>query len=131
MTDKSSILKAFNNHFFDFLDDIIGIFPENKDILASKNLFDMIKRANPTAIIKAWYKFIYLPYFEVINKGEIEFFFEKDYNEDVGHLANSQNIMSIIDTLRQPVKEMSDTNKEHTMKYLQNLSKLSNIYSTM
>ena len=39
--------------------------------------------------------------------------------------------MSIIDTLRQPVKEMSDTNKGHTMKYLQNLSKLSNIYSTI
>jgi|UniRef100_A0A6C0HCF3 hypothetical protein len=131
MTDKSSILKAFNNHFFDFLDDIIRILPENKDISASKNSFDMIKRANPTAIIKAWYKFIYQPYFEVINRGEIEFFFEKDYNEDVGHLANSQNIMSIIDTLRQPVKEMSDTNKEHTMKYLQNLSKLSNIYSTL
>ena len=131
MTDKSSILKAFNNHFFDFIDDVIGIFPENRDISASKNSFDMIKRANPTAIIKAWYKFIYLPYVDVINKGEIEFFFEKDYNEDIGHLANSQNIMSIIDTLRQPVKEMSDTNKEHTMKYLQNLSKLSNVYSTM
>ena len=131
MTDKSSILKAFNNHFFDFLDDIIGIFPENKDIISSKNSFDMIKRANPTAIIKVWYKFIYLPYFEVINKGEIEFFFEKDYNEDVGHLVNSQNIMSIIDTLRKPIKEMSDTNKEHTIKYLQNLSKLSNIYSTL
>ena len=72
-----------------------------------------------------------MPYFEVIRRGEIEFFYEKDYNDDIGHLANSQNIMSIIDTLRQPVKEMSDTNKDHTMKYLQNLSKLSNIYSTI
>jgi len=31
--------------------------------------------------------------------------------------------------LRQPVKDMSDTNKAHTMKYLQNLSKLSEVYS--
>ena len=131
MTDKSSILKAFNNHFFDFLDDIIGILPENKDITASKNSFDMIKRANPTAIIKVWHKCIYLPYFEVISRGEIEFFFEKDYNDDVGHLANSQNIMIIIDTLRKPIKEMSDANKEHTIKCLQHLSKLSNSYSTM
>lgn len=131
MTDKSSILKAFNNHFFDFLDDIIGILPENKDLPVSRNSFDIIKRANPTAIIKVWYKFIYLPYFEVISRGEIEFFYEKDYNDDVGHLVNSQNIMIIIDTLRKPIKDMSDTNKEHTMKYLQNLSKLSNIYSTI
>jgi hypothetical protein len=129
MSEKSNILKAFNSHFFDFLDDIINIFPENKDLPVSKHSFDMIKRANPTAIIKAWYKFIYVPYFEIINRGEIEFFYEKDYNDDIGHLANSQSIMQIIDTLRQPVKDMSETNKAHTMKYLQNLSKLSEVYS--
>ena len=80
---------------------------------------------------KAAYKFIYVPYTEVINKGEIEFFYEKDYNEDIGHLANSQSIMQIIDTLRQPVKDMTETNKAHTMKYLQNLSKLSLLYSAL
>lgn len=131
MTDKSSLLRGFNSHFFDFIDDIINIFPENKDISVSKTTFETIKKANPTAIIKSWYSFVYTPYANVIESGDITFFFEKDYNEDIAHLANSQTIMKMIDTLRTPVKEMSDTNKAHTMKYIQNLSKLSVMYSTM
>jgi len=39
--------------------------------------------------------------------------------------------LRVIDTLREPVRLMSPTNKEHTAKYLQILSKLSNVYSTL
>ena len=42
--DKSTVLKAFNNHFFEFIDDIIGIFPENNDIKTTKTFFEMTKR---------------------------------------------------------------------------------------
>jgi hypothetical protein len=127
--DKSTILRAFNNHFFDFLDDIITIVPDNADIPASKNSFATIKRANPTAIIKAWYSYIHLQYCQVISEGKIEFFFEKDYWEDIGHLPNSHTIMEIIGTIRTPIKEMSEINKLHSMKYIQNLSELSKAYN--
>ena len=129
MSDKTTILRAFNTHFFEFVDDIICIFPDNKELPSSKLSFDMIKRANPTAIIKAWFKFVYIPYNTVIEQGDISFFFEKDYAGDLAHLNNSENIMSIIDSLRGPVKQMSDVNKTHSMKYIQNLSKLSFMYS--
>lgn len=129
MTEKTTILRAFNTHFFEFVDDIISIFPENRDLLNSRMSFEMIKTANPTAIVKAWYKFVYLPYNIVIEKDDITFFFEKDYSDDLAHLNNSQNIMNIIDSLRNPVKQMSITNKDHSMKYIKNLSKLSFMYS--
>lgn len=129
MTDKTTLLRAFNSHFFEFLNDIISIFPDNTDLPTSKMSFDMIKRANPTAIIKAWYKFVYIPYNQVIEEGDISFFFEKDYAGDLAHLNNSENIMTMIDSLRGPVKQMSDINKAHSMKYIQNLSKLSSMYS--
>jgi hypothetical protein len=129
MTDKTTILRAFNTHFFEFVDDIISIFPNNTDLHKSRMSFDMIKRANPTAIIKSWYKFVNLPYKTVIEAGDISFFFEKDYSSDLAHLNNSENIMSIIDSLRNPVRQMGDVNKAHSMKYIQNLSKLSVIYS--
>jgi len=130
MSDNSAILKAFNAHFFEFLDDIIVIFPENKELASARKSFDMIKRMNVSAIIKAWFKFVYSPYKAVISAGEIEFFFEKDYSGDLSHLNNSENIMTIIDSLRGPVSEMNEINKAHSMKYIQNLSKLSEIYST-
>jgi hypothetical protein len=131
MSDKSTILKTFNNHFFEFIDDIIRIFPENKDIKQARTSVEMIKFANPTAIIKAWNKFVYTPYSDVIAKGDITFFFDKDYSSDINHLANSNDIMNFIDTMREPVRNMTDTEKGYSMKYIQNLCKLSNIYSDM
>jgi hypothetical protein len=129
MTDKSTLLRAFNNHFFDFIDDIIRIFPENNELPKSKISFSTIKQANPTAIVKAWYKFIYLKYNNIIQEGDISFFYEKDYSTDIGHLKNADKIMNTIDSLREPIKDMSDTNKGHAMKYIQNLTKLSFMYA--
>lgn len=131
MTDKSSILRAFNTHLFDFMDDLIGIFPNNNDLVLAKSSFDTIKKANPTAIIKAWLKFVYHPYKDVIDNGDISFFFDKDYSDDLSTVSNANKILNIIDTLRSPIKEMGDTNKEHTIKYIQNLSKLSMMYNDM
>lgn len=129
MSNKTSILRAFNTHFFEFVDDIIRIFPENVDIQASKKSFDLIKHANPTAIIKAWFKYVYTQYKIVIDNGNIRFFFEKNYKDDLSILANANEIMNIIDTLREPIKLMSITNQATTMQYIQNLSKLSELYS--
>ena len=128
MSDKSTLLRGFNTHFFDFIDDIIRIFPEKRDLLATRRAFQTIKQANPSAIIKAWNHFIYKPYEKVIKEGDITFFFAKDYSRDISHLRNANDILTMIDSFREPVKEMSDSNKEHTMKYIQNLSKLSDMY---
>ena len=129
MSNKSAILKTFNTHFFEFIDDVIRIFPENKDVKHARSSFEMIKTANPTAIVKAWYKFVYSPYTSVIEAGDITFFFDKDYYEDISHLSNVDNIMKIIDTLRSPIRDMGEKNKEHSMKYIQNLTELSRVYS--
>jgi len=131
MADKSSILKAFNTHFFAFIDEITTIFPENDGVRGSKTSFELFRKANPTSLLKAWHIFVYTPYRNVIDAGQLDFFFEKDYSQDLAHMGNSADIMAIIDTLRQPVKEMSDINRAHSMKYIQNLSKLSDMYMTV
>ena len=46
--NKSKLLKVFNTHFFEFIDDIIRILPENVDIKSSRILFELTKKANPT-----------------------------------------------------------------------------------
>lgn len=130
MADKSTLLRTFNNHLFEFIDDVIRIFPDNTDIQTAKVAFQTIKKANPTAIVKVWYSHLYMPYREVIDAGDIQFFFQKDYTEDVSLLANSKEIIKIIDTLREPVSNMSETEQGFTMKYLQNLSKISMMYNS-
>lgn len=131
MSDKSSILKTFNTQFFAFLDDIIRIFPDNIDIATARKSFETIKRANPTIIMKVWKSHIYSTYKSSIDNGDIDFFINKDYAADLNSMANSQEVMSVIDTLRAPIRDMDSVNKSHTIKYIQVLSKLSEIYSNM
>lgn len=128
MTDKSNILKTFNNQFFAFLEDIMRVFPDNLDIATGKKSFDMIRMANASLIIKSWYSYVYSPYKESIDKGDVDYFVKKDYQNDLQSVANNSEVLRIIDSLREPIKNMDDANKEHTVKYLQILSKLSEAY---
>jgi hypothetical protein len=130
MTDKSTVLRAFNTHMVEFLDDIISIIPGNVGLVATKNSFEMYKKANPTLLIKIWYSYVYLPYAEIIEKGDLDFFINKDYSEDLSYLQNSKSILNAIDTLREQIKEMSETNRNHSLEYIRNLCKLSNMYNS-
>jgi len=129
MSDKTTVLRAFNNHLFEFLDDVTQILPDNKEISAARTFFEISKKANPSIIVKLWYSLVYVPYSELIDKGDINFFLEKNYENDVSSIANSKEILTQIDSLREPIRNMSETNKEHSLKYIQNLCKLSNAYS--
>lgn len=130
-SDKSTILKTFNSTFFDFLNDVIAIFPENTDIIAGKKFFELTKKANPTIIIKIWHSAIYQPYHDVIEQGDITFFFDKNYEDDLAYLENSGEVLKFIDSLRAPIQMMTDTNKAHSMQYIQILSRLSDVYNQM
>lgn len=129
MADKSSILKAFNKHFFDFLDDISVILPENNEVKVAKSSFSMIKMSNPTIILKVWAAYVYAPYKDVIDNGDIEFFFNKDYGKDLSSIAKANEIMKMIDNIRMPIKSMNEANRNHSMKYIQILSQLSSLYA--
>jgi len=131
MSNKTTILRTFNTHFVDFIDDIIKVIPENSDILAAKSFFEITKKANPTLIIKIWFSLIYSPYSTIIDSGDLEFFINKNYAEDLSTMQNSKEILKAIDSLRDPIKNMSETNKTHCLKYIQNLCKLSAVYNSM
>jgi hypothetical protein len=74
-------------------------------------------------------KFVYAPYKDVIDAGDISFFYDKDYGADVAHLPDAKDILSVIDKIRMPIKTMDETNKAHCTKYVQNLSKIAMLYN--
>jgi hypothetical protein len=131
MADKTTINRAFNTLFFNFIDDISDIYPGQPDILYAKTSFEQIKRINPTIINKLWFSSVYVPYQTEINNGNIEFFFEKNYGNDLQHLANANEVGRVIDKIRDPIKNMNDVNKNHSVKYIQNLSKLALAYNNI
>ncbi len=123
------LVNIFNEQFSQFIEDILRVFPENIDIVSGKNAYITIRKANPKLMIQIWFALIYVPYKNQIDNGDINFFIAKDYTSDFSHNANSKKIMEVVDSLRGPVKDMSPENQAKVMKYLQNLSKLSTMFS--
>lgn len=125
-----SILKTFNTHFVEFLDDILTIFPENHDIRTARTSIEALRKVNPRKILLIWKEHVSIPYRGPIERGELEFFISKDYNQDIKDAQNTGAILHAIERMRQPVRDMSKENQAKAMKYIQNLTKLSLLYTS-
>ena len=124
----SSILKAFNEHLLDFINDIISVFPNNRNLKVTKTALQTWKRINPKSIIEIWKSSITDKYKMQIEKGDYRFFIEKNYAEDISGCDNPSEILSSIEELRKPISEMSKESQNKAIKYIQNLTKLSQLY---
>ena len=114
----------------EFISDIQRIFPDDHDILTAKNSLLAIRKANPKMIIKIWNNYIVGKYKKQIEDGDISFFINKNYAQDLVYANNPDKIIESIDRLRMPIKSMNSTEQAKTMKYIQNLTKLANIYES-
>ena len=123
-----SVVSAFNSHFMELVEDIVTVFPDDVDILTAKNSFITIKKMNPKLLIKAWDTFVVSKYNNEIETGNISYFLDKDYTEDLEANPNSKQIIEAIDRLRVPIKTMTGENQDKILKYLQNLCKLTLLY---
>lgn len=124
----SQILTAFNNHFTEFIEDVRRVFPNDVDIATAANALSKLRKANPRIIIKGFKQYVSQPYKTEIEAGEIEFFIKKDYTKDVGGDSASL-ILEKIDMLRKPISEMNANEQKKVVKYLQNLTKLADMYN--
>ena len=128
-SDKSILLTAFNTQFYDFLDDVESVFMNDNGIKRAKNALILIKKVNPALVIKLWYKYIVVNYESEIDSNNINFFIEKDYKNDLRYLNSSDEIMKHIDSLREPVRNMGESNQQKSLMYIKNLCILSRLYS--
>ena len=121
----SSLLKAFNNHLLEFVDDIIRIFPQNLEIKTGKTFIEGIRRVNPKKIITYWRDNILNLYEKEITAGDIRFFINKDYKNDIGPEVQT---LQVLEDIRSLVKNTTFENQEKAMKYIQNLTKICKLY---
>ena len=126
-----SIVKAFNNHFNEFIEDVLKVLPNNKVLKTAKFYVGNVLKLNPILVIKAWYLYCVVPYSDKISKGDFSFFINKDYKKDVGKSAqyNSQQVLDAIESIRVEAASLSQENQGKIIKYVQNLSKLSIMYN--
>ena len=123
--NKTIIVKGFNKHFEEFIEDVQSIFPEDDEVVTMKNLMFLLKKTNPRLIMESWNMYIRTPYKEQIENGDISFFINKDYSADV---TMTDSISNFIERLRGYVRNMSEENQQKSMKYIQNLCNLTKLY---
>lgn len=128
--DKATILKAFNNQFEEFLEDVEILFPDNRDIKTSKTGLLMLRKANPKKIVSVWYRYVCLKYEDEIENENLDYFLTKDYSSDLKmDEGATDKVMEAIDKIREPLRQLEPDNRKKTLQYLKNLNQLSKIYN--
>tara|TARA_R110002074_G_scaffold103843_1_gene224100 strand:+ start:1226 stop:1618 length:393 start_codon:yes stop_codon:yes gene_type:complete len=123
-----SILKAFTGHLIEFANEIRNVFPNDSQLRTSGIFLEGLVKINPKSIIIGWKECVNDLYKDQILKGDLEYFIDKDYNEDLEGSDNKGKVLKTIDSFRDKIRNMGDDNKKKSMKYIQNLTKLCNMY---
>ena len=122
-------LSAFNNQFMEFMEDVMRLFPNDPDLLASKNTILFMKKINPKIIIVTWRDLIAKPYHQNIKEEGFDFFITKDYSADLKDYPDCDKTLQIIERFRTPLRSLNDADKDVSMKYVNNMTQLSLLYN--
>lgn len=132
-TSAPSPVSLFNKQFIAFLDDILRVFPEDKDIINLHKLVVSVQKKNVKLASTMWRNCVVKYYKNAIMRGDLNYFIDKKYDDDMvgaGVASNSMlDLNSIIDRLRGPISMMSASNKHSTIMHMRGLTVISEAIS--
>ena len=79
-------------------------------------------------IIKGWKSYVSDRYKNEISKGDFEFFLNKNYQNDVNDVEDAGQVLQTIQLIKDKFQQMNEENRGKTIKYVQNLTKLCDLY---
>jgi hypothetical protein len=130
--NKNQIIDTFNKHFMDFIIDIERVFPADTDIMSMRKSISKSLMLLPKTLIRMFNDYFVMNYSNEIENGDLTFFIENDYRIKHGYSQTDEVwVINKIDILREPVRNMSDEDKEKVIQYLKNLKKLSDLYNNL
>ena len=123
-----SLVKVFNSQFMEFLKDVQIVLPTDLNIKTAKYYTEKLIKMNPSLLVKSWYELVFIPYKSEIERGDFDFFLNKEYSSDLETIDNNDGILETIKTIKSRVKDLTDDDKQKIIKYTQNLTKISLMY---
>jgi len=130
MASNAQILKTFGKQMEEFMEDMLVIFPNDNVILRGKMYFEMMKKANPRFIIRVWKNRIAAKYGQHIADGKFDIFVTMDLSEDIidNPADNKEEVVTHLQNMLGSILKMDEDNKNKAFKYIQNITKLSEMY---
>ena len=124
--NKSQVLKIFNKEIKDFFKKTLEIFPKEDDIKSLNTIVITFCKYNPVKLIEIWNNYIAIPYLDIIQIGDFNYFEEKNYANDFKDLnGNSEYVLNSYNKLRKSISTLDGNKKKIAMQYVQILTKLS------
>lgn len=124
--------KAFNNCLEEYLLFIVALFPDNVNIRAAYNSLLNTKKMNPTLVVKFWHGYVVAKYNDPIQKGDYEYFVNKEYTQDILNTSTdadiTNQIIKGIENMRKYIINMETSDKEKWIQYMKQLNNLSILY---
>ena len=125
---KKIMLKTFNKELLEFFDFVHKILP-SEEIDCLNTFMKMFVSCNPTQVIYLWEYYVAKPYIDDINKGELEYFENRDYSNDVKDLKqDAQYVLESYNNIKKSISKLDKKKKKKAIGYVQRLSKLSLSY---
>jgi len=122
------VLTTFITELSNFIELLTTLLPDSKEIEQNKTYFISCKKMNPRAIIISWKTDIADHFKTQIKNNDINFFANHNFQNDVFFKDYSSFIVKMLENLKHNINNLNNDNKTITMKYIQNLSKISNLY---
>tara|TARA_B100001057_G_scaffold493815_1_gene589108 strand:- start:1038 stop:1442 length:405 start_codon:yes stop_codon:yes gene_type:complete len=130
--DKSQVLRAFCDHFQEFVDDVLRVFPRDAELRAVGKALGLMRKMNPRVIPTVFHDRIGQPYAAEIAAGDPSFFIEKNWGDDVvdseDGILSKQGVLDKIDRMRGALRRMDQDNLSKAIQYMRNLARLSELY---
>jgi len=123
----ASLLGAFNAQLVKFIEDIAGVLkPEDAaEAIRGVKALKLTLKLTPAIAVKMWQEYAQR-YSEDIETGNIQGFISRDYKDDLKDRDTSW--LEACERIRKCAIYLSPSNQDKTMKYVQLLTKLSNMY---
>ena len=126
------MIKVFIEHLIEFIDDILLIFPDNREVKKLKNFIVGFSKINPKAIALSWKYYITDKYQDHIHKNDddiIDFICNKNYSGDLTDVDDFSKdlVNNFISKMKTPIRCLNKHNKKKTVQYLKNLMELSKL----
>lgn len=125
-TKNLSIRKAFNQHLLDFLEDVLTVLPNNKNIKLALESVRVLGKTKPKYIIENW-KYYYNIHKQDIKQKGILFYTEYDPETDIKN-ESYMFMKDIISNVKESFIELSENDKDKTYRYIVNLNKMVELY---
>jgi hypothetical protein len=127
MSKGITYLKAFTTQIDRFLNDLVVIFPQERQIKMYKNSIEIIKNVNPRKIMDGFTYYIF-PYKTQIENRDEKFFMEQNYDDiidenSIDENSKQDNLVEAL-ALKKIWKNLDKEKKDIIWKYFEVLIKI-------